>query len=65
MAGDTTNRTTEMVSVQCFDVLDLEALDVELFETQEGERIVYGEAKCVCGQEIGSPSEGRWSRRVF
>ena len=52
------NCTAEMVPAQEFDVGDLERLDIEVIESEEGDRILDFEAEAVGGYEVGAFLEG-------
>lgn len=81
MPCDTTDGTGEVITVQRLDVLDLEGFlserlergrrkgdgtnDVELFETEEGDRVFGGETEGVGGEEVGGAREGGRGGSMF
>src|SRR4051812_25050231 len=45
LAGDTANGTTHVLALQGLDILDLESLNVQVIQTQQGDGIVHVKAQ--------------------
>lgn len=58
MTGNPTNRSTQMIAMEGFDILDLKGFNVEFFQAEQGDGVVHCETEGVGGEEVGGAGEG-------